>query len=126
MPLPSNVPGSRLEPAAWVDADGTLWLFGGNGTVATDQWGLLNDHWKFDPVRSEWTWVSGSDSLVQIGTYGTKGQADPLNIPGARYSALSWYDSQGRFWLFGGAGMDSTPEAGYLNDLWRFERRGPS
>ncbi len=123
MPLPSNLPGSRLEPAAWVDSDGTLWLFGGDGTVAADRWGALGDLWKFDPAISEWTWVSGSDSLGPSAVYGTRGQPDPLNVPGARYSALSWFDHQGRYWLFGGAGADSTGEYGYLNDLWRFERK---
>ena len=69
----------------------------------------------------EWVWVSGSDSLSLAGIYGTKGQADPLNMPGARYAALSWFDSQGRFWLFGGSGIGSA-EGGYLNDLWHYTR----
>jgi N-acetylneuraminic acid mutarotase len=121
LPDPANIPGARLEPAIWFDAGGVLWLFGGDGTDATSHWGGLSDLWKFDPVRLEWAWVSGSDSLSLGGTYGTKGQADPLNMPGSRYSALSWFDSQGRFWLFGGSGIGST-EGGYLNDLWRFVR----
>lgn len=41
----------------------------------------------------------GSDGLYTAGDFGTKGQADPLNIPGARCSAR------------------------YLNDLWLFERK---
>ncbi len=126
LPQPSNVPGARWEPVVWIDPDGTLFLFGGDGTVTADQWGVLNDHWKFDPSVSEWTWISGSDSPVQAGIYGTKGLADPLNIPGARYSALSWFDSQGRFWLFGGAGLDATGAGVYLNDLWLFERKNYS
>lgn len=121
LPDPSNIPGARLEPAIWFDADGVLWLFGGDGSDAISHWGGLNDLWKFDPVRLEWVWVSGSDSLNLVGIYGTKGQADPLNMPGARYAALSWFDSQGRFWLFGGSGIGST-EGGYLNDLWHFVR----
>jgi len=126
LPAPTNIPGARLEPGAWFDADGVFWLFGGDGSDAISHWGGLNDLWKFDPTSLEWTWVSGSDSLNQVGLYGTKGQGDQGNIPGARYSSRSWFDSQGRFWLFGGAGADSTSSGGgYLNDLWRFRRRGP-
>ena len=33
------------------------------------------------------------------------------NTPGARYGALSWTDSSGNFWLFGGFGY---------SDLWKF------
>ena len=41
-------------------------------------------------------------------------------MPGARYAASTWSDSSGNFWLFGGAGYDSTGGAGNLNDLWRY------
>jgi hypothetical protein len=35
---------------------------------------------------------------------------------------MSWVDSQGELWLFGGQGYDSTSTTGngYLNDLWRY------
>ena len=36
--------------------------------------------------------------------------------------AVSWRDSSGKFWLFGGGGVDATGEGGYLNDLWHFIR----
>jgi hypothetical protein len=67
-----------------------------------------------------WTWVSGSDTGWQWGTYITKGTANPLSVPGARYGAVSWIDSSGKLWLFGGEGLDSGSSHSYLNDLWKY------
>ena len=117
-----NVPGARMQAESWIDADGHLWLFGGIGFVRTGEFGELNDLWKYDPSSDQWTWVSGSDSLCQTGSYGVKGTADPSNVPGARSQAASWIDASGNLWLFGGMGYDSVGYyAGDLNDLWRFD-----
>jgi hypothetical protein len=44
-------PGGRFEPAYFVDNDGELWLFGGEGLDATgtNGNGLLNDLWRYLP-----------------------------------------------------------------------------
>ena len=119
---PSNVPGARSGAASWIDSQGKLWLFGGVGYASLGNNWLLNDLWKFDPTTLEWTWVSGNDIGKQAGTYGTKGTADPSNVPGARYSAVSWLDSSGKLWLFGGFGLDSAGYTARLNDLWHYIR----
>ncbi|NTV79808.1 MAG: hypothetical protein HGA24_00065 [Candidatus Aminicenantes bacterium] len=118
---PSNVPGSRNFAVSWIDSQGNLWLFGGSGLDSTGEVWYLNDLWKFDPATLEWTWVSGSDLAIQPGVYGTKGIASPSNVPGARDGAVSWLDSQGNLWLFGGFGVASANDWGVLNDLWRFD-----
>ena len=120
---PSNVPGAREQAASWIDSSGRLWLFGGFGCDSTTaNYHYLNDLWKFDPTTLEWTWVSGNNVVNQEGTYGTQGIASPSNVPGARYLAASWIDSQGKLWLFGGFGCDSTTaNFSYLNDLWKFD-----
>jgi N-acetylneuraminic acid mutarotase len=43
----SNLPGSRHAAATWTDADGNLWLFGGNNLDANGTIGLGNDFWKY-------------------------------------------------------------------------------
>jgi len=53
-------------------------------------------------------------------SYGVKGSASSTNLPGGRTGAVSWADSHGNFWLFGGVGYDSIGNYGYLNDLWEF------
>ena len=118
---PSNVPGSRHMAASWADPGGKLWLFGGDGMDSTGMFSILNDLWRFDPTTASWTWKSGSHRSGQAGSYGTKGVASPTNVPGARYSAVTWTDSGGRLWLFGGIGIGSGEEGGELNDLWRFD-----
>jgi hypothetical protein len=115
VPAPENVPGARVGAVSWTDAAGNLWLFGGHRF--TSNTGELNDLWRWDGTN--WTWVSGSDSAVQSGTYGTKGVAAPANVPGARQSSVSWTDAGGNLWLFGGSGYD-TQLLGTLNDLWVF------
>jgi N-acetylneuraminic acid mutarotase len=68
----------------------------------------------------QWAWEGGLNTVNASGVYGTQATAAAGNVPGARYSATSWTDSSGNFWLFGGAGYDSTGVAGDLNDLWHY------
>ena len=63
---------------------------------------FYNDLWKFDGAR--WTWVSGDNTPDQGGIYGSRGIAAVGNKPGSRDHSISWIDSKGNFWLFGGAG----------------------
>jgi N-acetylneuraminic acid mutarotase len=42
------------------------------------------------------------------------------NAPGGRQGATIWTDSKAHVWLFGGQGIDSNLNSGYLNDLWEF------
>ena len=117
-----NVPGARSSSVSWIDSSGNLWLFGGYDYDSAGNVDLLNDLWKFDSVVSKtWTWVSGSNTYNQVGSYGTKGSAGTGNVPGARSSSVSWKDSDGNLWLFGGWGYDSAGNVGLLNDLWKFD-----
>jgi N-acetylneuraminic acid mutarotase len=68
----------------------------------------------------QWTWEGGLNTVNASGVYGTELAASISNVPGARYSASSWTDPSGTFWLFGGVGYDSTGAVGNLNDLWRY------
>jgi N-acetylneuraminic acid mutarotase len=113
----NNVPGSRESAVSWTDSSGNLWLFGGYGYDVTFSGGYLNDLWEFNPSAGTWKWVSGSSTINASGVYGTQGVASISNVPGARQGAVSWIDSSGNLWLFGGLGGSGS---GYLNDLWKF------
>jgi hypothetical protein len=123
----SNVPGARWSSAAWIDAAGRLWLFGGQGFDATGN-GSLADLWQFS--GGQWTWVKGPNAVSQIGIYGLQttssdGSVWPhvTNYPGSRYGSAYWTTSNGALWLFGGEGFDSTTTAGgngLMNDLFRY------
>jgi N-acetylneuraminic acid mutarotase len=113
---PGNIPGSRGQAVSWTDSSGRLWLFGG-----VNNNGPLNDLWQFDPPTNEWAWMGGSSTAGQSGVYGTLGVPAPGNVPGARFSSVSWTDSNGHFWLFGGSGPDANGTGGDLNELWEFD-----
>ena len=114
-----TVPGARAWAVSWTDSTANLWLFGGTPTPgnAID---TFNDLWRYSPGSGQWTWVGGSNALNASGVYGTLGIAAPGNVPGARSGSVSWIDSAGVLWLFGGAGFDSVGTFGHLNDLWRY------
>src|SRR5450432_210137 len=119
-PSAGNIPGSRYSASTWTDSSGNLWLFGGAGFDSNGNDFFLNDVWKFSPSTDEWTWMGGSNTINQSGVYGTLGEPAVENIPGARSVAVSWIDSSGHFWLFGGWGMDGSGSYSALNDLWEF------
>jgi N-acetylneuraminic acid mutarotase len=121
VPASTNLPGNRSGAVSWTDESGNFWMFGGSGCDSASNGGNLNDLWKYSPSTQEWTWMSGADTTGQPGIYGTLQTPAIENVPGSRTGAVSWTDSKGNFWLFGGVGRDSTSTSeSYLNDLWEF------
>ena len=59
-------------------------------------------------------------SSIPSSVYGTEGVASAANIPGGRDGAVSWTDSNGNFWLFGGSRVDPIGNLGPRNDLWEY------
>jgi hypothetical protein len=106
----TNTPGSRWSSAAWTDAQGNLWLFGGQGYDVAGN-GSLADLWAYNPNASgtpdanpglpasgQWVWVKGSSSFNQAGVYGLNPAQEfgtfwphVTNNPGTRYGAAFWY-----------------------------------
>jgi len=115
----SNKPGSRSASACWTDSNGIFWLFGGIGYDYIGYGGYLNDLWKFDGTN--WTWISGDNTVFQRGVYGTQGVAAEINKPGSRSGCIGWIDSIDNLWLFGGGGYDSDYQWKCYNDLWKFD-----
>ena len=124
---PSNLPGARAAASTWTDSSGKFWMFGGvyvdpsNGALS-----YYNDVWVYDPGTHLWTWVSGTDQLNQNAVTSGPGVPAVSNVPGGRFSAASWQDSNGKFWLFGGGGYDISGNANpdVLSDLWMFDPTG--
>ena len=68
----------------------------------------MNDLWKYSISNNAWTWISGNNTINQNGIYGIQGISSSNNIPGSRYSSISWIDSlNNNLLLFGGYGFDS-------------------
>ncbi len=119
-----NMLPGRRDAVTWTGNSGDFWVFGGyavrdiEGSRADI---LRNDLWKFNPVTKLWTWMAGGQYNQDLGVYGTKGEPHNDNTPGARESSVSWKDSDGNLWLFGGFGTSATALFGSsLNDLWKY------
>ena len=74
-------------------------------------------------VARNWTWEGGSETVAgaQANYPPTPGMAATNYVPGPRDSAMSWTDGTGKFWLFGGGGLDVNSTQGNLNDLWSYD-----
>ena len=116
-----NIPGARESHQMWIDDEQNIWIMGGYGFDVSGEEGYLNDLWKYEIATGEWTWVAGGSQNDLAGVYGQLGVASSANYPGSRAGSLTWKDSNGLFWIFGGRGYDKFGERlGYLNDLWSF------
>ncbi|MBK8092952.1 MAG: choice-of-anchor D domain-containing protein [Verrucomicrobiaceae bacterium] len=112
----ANTPGSRVHAGGVVDAQGQLWLIGGNGLDAVEpqSTGNLNDVWRFSPQTGQWAWMAGSDLRGQAAVFGTLGVPAPANTPFARTynNPALWHDPSGSLRFIGGGGTA---------DIWSFE-----
>jgi N-acetylneuraminic acid mutarotase len=116
----ANMPGSRNSGVSWTDRSGNLWLFGGEGLDSAGTYGSLNDVWEYNPSTHQWAWMAGSKYVNERAYFDSFGVFHSGNTPGARYGAVSFTDSGGNFWLFGGDGYDAVSNEGYLCDIWEF------
>jgi N-acetylneuraminic acid mutarotase len=117
----TNLPGGRDSMVNWIDQNGNLWLFGGDGYGAAGEKNFLSDLWEFNPFTNEWTWMDGSNSTSQPGEFGSLGVPGPGTIPGSRDADSGWIDQSGNLWLLAGHGLDGSGANRYLNDLWEYQ-----
>jgi N-acetylneuraminic acid mutarotase len=116
----SNEPGERNGGATWVDANGTLWLFGGFGIDALSNVGVLSDLWSLNPANLQWTWVSGPNVSNSTGDYGVLGVASASNYSPGRMFTNVWQDKSGNVWIFGGGAVNTANQQTLLNDQWQY------
>ena len=128
VPAAANFPGARQGAVGWGDSQGNLWVFGGNGIDSLSKQGSLNDLWEYSLSSDQWTWISGSSTVIcadiycgQPGVYGTLETPALGNTPSGREYPSTWVDSKGNFWLFGGTGVNIANTTGQFQDLWEFQ-----
>ena len=91
--LNTAAPSARYGSVSWTDSLGKVYVFGGwNGSSYT------NDLWMFN--GSIWTQKIANGQL---------------DSPSARYGAVSWKDSLGNAYIFGGCNGST-----FYNDLWLY------
>ncbi len=114
----NNQPAGRDGANGWIDKSNNIWIFGGSAESSNGiSSGSINDLWKYNINDNTWTWVSGSLSLVNTGTYGTKGVSNINNIPSARAFAAGTVDASGSYWIYGGDSLGGYT-ADIYSDLW--------
>ena len=120
----ANTPGARCANVAWSETtenSGELWLFGGICCPDGSGFTILNELWKYSPFTNQWTWMKGDSAINVAGVYGTQGTSAIANKPGSRGESVSWKDTFGNLWLFGGSGFAAVAGLGSLNDLWTYD-----
>src|ERR1035437_8323213 len=109
-----NTPPGTYDALGWTDKQGNFWVFGGTALESGA------DLWEFNPSINQWAWINGSGTICPYGIYGTQGIASPANNPGCRSDFMTWVDTSGNLWLFGGAGYMNSMDV-FLNDLWKYD-----
>ncbi len=112
----SNTPGARGRAATWVDTDGNLWLYGGDGVddlSLGDMYSTYGDLWKFDTKLEQWIWVRGDDNKYSV--YGDSAQESASFSPNIRSGGASWADESGNLWMFGGH-----DNVWFRADVWKY------
>jgi hypothetical protein len=107
-----NFPGGREGAAAWFDAFGELWLFG--GATSASEVEFYNDLWRYNLVTNRWTWMKGNAGPNQSGFYGTVRSEAAATLPAVRSIPAHAMDAEGNAWLFSGNMLGI-----YNNDLWQ-------
>jgi len=117
----TNIPGSRKGAGVVKDANGNVWIFGGTGCGSSSSpYGCLNDLWKYNQSTGQWTWMSGSQGIDNIGVYGTLGVSSSTNSPGSRTASNFWDGGNGYMYVLGGYSYASNSFANLINDMWRY------
>lgn len=87
-----NFPGSRMNAQAWVDKNGSFWLFGGGAGVVFDVNGPTNDLWKYQPSIDTLPAATPPIFSLKAGTYFSGG---PLSISNGMANSSIFYTTDG-------------------------------
>ncbi|MBL7698186.1 MAG: hypothetical protein JNK79_08515, partial [Chitinophagaceae bacterium] len=135
VPDAGSRPPNLSSASAAVDINGNFWMVGGfTLQLFTDDVEFTTRTiWRYDPVAQLWTYFGDNDLVAEaishFPNFGTKGVADPANLPPTRLAGGLWVDSSGHLYWFGGlefyfvgAGSDDLRfETATRNDLWRYD-----
>ena len=76
--------------------------------------------WGYSIPNNKWVRKYGG-TVFTSGIFGEKGISSGLNVVRSRYGGVSWQDTIGNFWIFGGIyDYDFNSQTDCFNDLWRY------
>lgn len=109
-----SYPPARTENThIWGDGCGHIWWFGGGNA----QTGGMSDMWMYNTNLNDYILISGTDTFNDAGNYGTREIPASSNYPPGNRGGVSFTDTLGNFWMFGGrlAHTNNCP-----NTLWKY------
>jgi hypothetical protein len=121
VPSSGNTPGASYQIVSQIifpDQGGNLWLLPTYGYSSNGS-GNGNALWRYNISSNQWTWMKGSNSSSQVGTYGTLNVPSTNNTPGGRENGMA-FGTPSALYYYGGYGLNQT-SSGYQNDFWRFD-----
>lgn len=112
---PANNPAARLSFTKWKGKDNNFYVFAGGNSASS-----RNDLWRFNPFTNNWTYMSGSKVVNNLGTYNGQCLPDTSTYPQARIENQTVATSTCTevFWSFGGFKTLTNTES--FNDLWLY------
>lgn len=97
-------PRARSDYGYWKDNTGNIWIYGGYAeSHGSDEYG---DLWKFNATTSQWTLISGNETLNPPKT---------ATNPGSRNAPYCWVGSDNKLYMSGGLRRYWN----FLRDAWR-------
>lgn len=120
----ANTPGGRYGMTAWLDSNGSAWVYGGTGNNANGDRIVFDELWNLvkpaDGSARRWAWVSGAQAQYVAPAYVARGTVNLVGSPGSRYRPTSWVTGD-TLWLFGGDVEAVNGTVTHPNDLWRYD-----
>jgi gliding motility-associated-like protein len=110
----SNEPPCRWSYTKWRDINDNFYIFAG-GDASTD----YNDVWKYNPITNNWSWISGTNLINDLGGNPAQCTQNTSLFPESRVEnqTVSTVGCTQAFWSFGGLNSQSQ----MLNDLWLYD-----
>jgi hypothetical protein len=114
-------PGSRYGHSGFSrQQSGSIYIFGGYGRDSQGSSSYLNSLWNYNIASNVWTFVTGSSTGNNPGSYGLLGVSSSTNSPRARQYHQMWFlQNIDQAFLFGGSYYEQNTVV--RNDFWRLD-----
>lgn len=120
-----SILGCRRGVISWIDSEGYLWMFGGEGVLLEFKFifsefldVILNDLWYFDLDYKMWLWMGGINMGSDFGSYGlANNEFENGKYLSCRIDVIFFY-IWNELYVVGGIGYDLNKVFSLLDDVW--------
>jgi N-acetylneuraminic acid mutarotase len=116
-----NVLGARSS-SFYAQINNTGYIFGGFGINEIGRKSFLNDLWKVDLEKKQYTWLGGQGENLKYIASNKMSLVEDTSIiyPSFRTGSTSFI-RENKFYIIGGEGLDSLNRKTFFNDMWYFD-----